>query len=112
LHNWCQEDAEFRRILAATRGDAAFDAALLDTIQMHHPDDLIWRRINEQEQPSVAIFNPRTDRLLFIRGEVRPGFRNDLVGGKRAVFTKDMKERGIKRPKHSVDAARARRYAE
>jgi hypothetical protein len=112
LHNWCQEDTEFRRILAATREDVDFDAALLETIQMHHPDDLTWRRINERQQPSVALFNPRTDSLLFIRGELRPGFRNDRVGGKRAAFTEDMKNKGIKRPKHSEDAARARRYAE
>ena len=111
LHNWCQEDTEFRRIIAATREDAAFDTALLEAIQMHHPDDLTWHRTNEIEQPSAAIFNPRTDALLFIRGELRPGFRNDLVGGKRTTFTNDMKERGIKRPKHSADAARARRYA-
>ncbi len=112
LHNWCQEDTEFRRILTATREDAAFDAALLETIQMHHPDDLTWRLRNEHRQPSNVIFNPRTDALLFVRGDIRPGFRNDRVGGKRTIFTNDMKERSIKRPKHSADAARVRRCAE
>jgi hypothetical protein len=80
---------------------------------MHHPDDLTWRRIDENRQPSATLFNPRLglDALLFIRGEKRAGFRSDRVPGKRPVFTQDMKERDIKRPKHSADAARARRYA-
>ena len=110
LHNWCQEDVEFRRILNATRPDAAFDAALLDTIQMHDPADLVWKRTNEREQPSNVLYNPRTDAHLFIRGDVCPGYRSDIVGGKRPIFTESMKERGIKRPKHSADAARARRF--
>jgi hypothetical protein len=111
LHNWCQEDSEFRRILAATREDAAFDTALLESIQRHHPDDLVWRRFNEGMQPSVALFNPRTDALLFISGELRPGYRNDRQI-KRNSFTAEMKERGTKRPEYSADAARARRYGE
>ncbi len=108
----CQEDTEFRRILDATRQDAAFDAALLDTIQEHDPADLTWRLTNETVQPSGMVFNPRTDPLMFIRGDMVAGFRSDLVGGKRRNFTVNMEARGVKRPKHSADAARARRYGE
>ncbi len=108
----CQEDTEFRRILDATRQDAAFDAALLDTLQEHDPADLTWRRTNEAVQPSGMLFNPRTDPLMFIRGDVTAGFRSDLVGGKRKTFTASMETRDVKRPKHSADAARARRYGE
>jgi hypothetical protein len=94
------------------RPDAAFNTAQLEAIQMHDPEDLVWRRYNDREQPRNVIFNPRTDAMLFIRGEVRPGYRSDVVGGKRPIFTESMRERGIKRPKHSADAARARRYAQ
>ncbi len=89
--------------------DAAFDAAMLETLQMHDPEDLVWKRSNERDQPSNVLYNPRTDAHLFIRGDVCPGYRSDMVGGKRTIFTEDMKRRGIKRPKHSADAARARR---
>jgi hypothetical protein len=112
LHNICQEDTEFKRILQASRQDAAFDAALLDSLQEHDPADLTWRRTNEAVQPSGLLFNPRNDLLLFLRGDMVAGFRNDLVGGKRKHFTTNMETRGVKRPKHSADAARARRYGE
>ena len=114
LHNICQEDVEFRRILQATRPDAAFDAALLESLQEHDPVDLTWRRYNEAEQPYATVFNPRTDALHFVRGNMVAGFRNDLVQGKRKVFTLDMEARDVKRPKHSVEAAtaRARRVGE
>lgn len=112
LHNWCQEDTEFKRILAAQRPDEAFDAALFDSLQEHDPADLTWTRVNNSQQPSHILFNPRTDGLLFMRGDMRAGFRSDLVGGKRKEFTRGMETRGVKRPKHSADAARARRYGE
>ncbi len=112
LHNWCQEDTEFKRILAAQRPDQAFDAALFDSLQEHDPADLTWTRVNNSQQPSQIIFNPRTDGLMFMRGDMRAGFRSDLVGGKRKEFTRGMETREVKRPKHSADAARARRYGE
>ena len=111
LHNWCQEDSEVKKIMAAQRPDAAFDAALFDSLQEHDPADLIWTRVNNS-QPQQIIFNPSTDGLLFMRGDMRAGFRSDLVGGKRKEFTQGMETRSVKRPKHSADAARARRYGE
>ena len=110
LHNWCQEDTEFKRILLAQRPDAAFDAALFESLQEHDPADLVWTRVGAQ-QPDQAIFNPRSDALLFIRGDMTAGWRTDLQH-KRKQITEKMEERGVKRPKHSVAAARARRYGE
>lgn len=93
----------------AARHDDAFDAALLETLQQHDPADLIWTRVSEAQQPSNTIFNPRTDALVFVRGNMTAGYRGDMVGGKRKTFTENMEERSIKRPQHSREAARARR---
>jgi hypothetical protein len=109
LHNVCQEEVEFRSIMKATHHDAAFDAALLETLQEHDPADLIWTRNSDTQQPFNTIFNPRLDPLLFIRGNITAGYRGDVVGGKRKLFTESMEERGIKRPQHSREAARVRR---
>ncbi len=98
--------------MEAQRPDAAFDAALFDSLQEHDPADLTWTRVNNSQQPSQTLFNPRTDGLLFMRGDMRAGFRSDLVSGKRKVFTTKMETEGVKRPKHSADRARARRYGE
>jgi hypothetical protein len=109
LHNWCQEDSAYKQIMAAGRPDAAFDNALLESLQEHDQADIVWRRVNARQQPENVIFNPRSDRLLFIRGDMVAGFRSDRVAGKRPAFTENMEERGVKRPKHSAEAARARR---
>ncbi len=95
--------------MKATHHDAAFDAALLETLQEHDPADLIWTRNSDTQQPFNTIFNPRLDPLLFIRGNITAGYRGDVVGGKRKLFTESMEERGIKRPQHSREAARVRR---
>lgn len=108
LHNWCQEDAEYKRILAASRHDAAFDAALFESLQEHDPEDIVWNRVNASLQPAEVLFNPRSDGMVFIRGDMVPGFRSDLVQGKRAAFTESMQVRDIKRPRHSAEAARKR----
>lgn len=108
LHNWCQEDAEYKRILAASRHDAAFDAALFESLQEHDPEDIVWNRVNASLQPAEVLFNPRSDGMVFVRGDMVPGFRSDLVQGKRAAFTESMQVRGIKRPRHSAEAARKR----
>ena len=59
-------------------------AAILYTVlqmQQHDPEDLIWRRVDDRQQPNVIIMDPRTQPLLFIRGDMVAGFRQDRVGG-------------------------------
>jgi hypothetical protein len=96
--------------------DAGFDAAILEILQEHDPEDFVWRRIDEARQPSDVIYDVRADNLMFLRGELRQGFRSELArnSAKRSNFTKNMEDRGVKRPKHSTDAAekRAHRYGE
>lgn len=116
LHNWCQEETEARRIVQAMEHDAGFDAAILESLQEHDPDDFVWHRIDEVRQPSEVIYDVRADNLMFMRGELRQGFRSELArnSAKRSAFTKSMEDRDVKRPKHSADAAekRSHRYGE
>jgi hypothetical protein len=58
LHNWCQEEQECKAIYLASRPDAVFDAALLETIQEHYEEDLHWRRTNEGQQSSRLLHRP------------------------------------------------------
>lgn len=101
-------------IFEASRPNAAFDAAVLESIQEHDDEDLVWRRTNERVQSS-RIVQPPGAPLLFIPGSAgasRQGQRNDLdKTSKRAAFTADMERRGLKRPTHSADAQRKRRMA-
>ena len=106
LHNWCQEEAEVANITKAFRSNQAFDAAILTQIQPHDPEDFNWRRVNENEQPSVIIHHPN-DPLVWIPGENRRGER-DSRETKRAMFTRDMEQRELKRPKHSAEARKKR----
>jgi hypothetical protein len=92
--------------MRAFRPNQAFDAAILTQIQPHDPSDLNWRRINESEQPSVIIHHP-SDPLVWIPGENRRGERDNRES-KRAMFTRDMEQRGLKRPKHSAEARKKR----
>ena len=114
LHNWCQEEVECWKIFEASRPNAAFDAAVLESIQEHDDEDLVWRRTNERVQSS-RIVQPPGAPLLFIPGSAgasRQGQRNDLdKTSKRAAFTAVMERRGLKRPTHSADAQRKRRMA-
>jgi hypothetical protein len=109
LHNWCQEDVECKNILAASRPNAVFDAAVLESFQVHDEEDLQWRRTNDHVQPSQMLVQPGAP-LLWIRGESSQGQRSDLDrSSKRAIFTQDMERRGVKRPTHSAEAQRKRR---
>jgi hypothetical protein len=92
--------------MKACRANQAFDAAILTQIQPHDSFDLNWRRINEREQPSVIIHHP-SDPLVWIPGENRRGEREHRES-KRAMFTRDMEQRGVKRPKHSAEARKKR----
>jgi hypothetical protein len=85
---------------------------VLESIQEHDEEDLVWRRTNERVQPSQIVHPPGAP-LLYISGSARAsrqGQRCDLdKTSKRAVFTTDMERRGLKRPTHSAEAQRKRR---